>query len=234
MIKKPIITTSWDDALNMKLIKLLKKYNLEGTFYIPLNQESRKIHENDIRKLSEDFEIGAHTLNHEDLTKISLDDAKREILYSKNLLEEIIGNKIQMFCYPKGYYNKEIIQLVRKAGYIGARTTEQYRIDVPKDPFRMWTTVHFSPPSNRKYFGNIIRYRNLYGLKHIRQLKLNLVGKSKYYFDYVCKNSGIFHLWGHSWEIEKYNLWSEMEDILKYISNKKNVIYIPNGAILQK
>lgn len=66
----------------MKLIKLLKKYNLKGTFYVPLNLESKTINEKDIRKLSEDFEIGAHTLNHKDLTAISLDDAKKEILYS--------------------------------------------------------------------------------------------------------------------------------------------------------
>jgi hypothetical protein len=26
---------------------------------------------------------------------------------------------------------------------------------------------------------------------------------------------GVFHLWGHSWEVEQLGLWSELEQILK-------------------
>lgn len=228
-----IVTTSWDDGhqLDTTLMKLLKKYNVKGTFYIPLNG-IELIKEKELRTLSEYFEIGSHTLNHKDLTLIPLNEAKKEIIYSKKLLEEIIGNKVQMFCYPKGYYNSQIIDLIKGAGYIGARTTEQYRIEIPKDNFEMWTTIHIHPQSINKHLGNILMYRNFKALKHINCLTLDLVSKSKYFFDYVYNNGGVFHLWGHSYEIEKYNIWDELETILKYISNRNDVIYAPNIEIL--
>ncbi|HLG31044.1 MAG TPA: hypothetical protein VI387_12610, partial [Candidatus Brocadiales bacterium] len=27
----------------------------------------------------------------------------------------------------------------------------------------------------------------------------------------------VLHLWGHSWEIEKYDLWEELEEFLKRV-----------------
>lgn len=32
---------------------------------------------------------------------------------------------------------------------------------------------------------------------------------------YSIKKCGIFHLWGHSWEIEKFGLWNELEKTIK-------------------
>lgn len=67
------------------------------------------------------MEIGAHTVNHPILTKISNDSAKDEIVTSKNKLEEIIGDKIQAFAFPNGKpnkdYNAEHVVMVRNAGF---------------------------------------------------------------------------------------------------------------------
>ena len=29
------------------------------------------------------------------------------------------------------------------------------------------------------------------------------------------------HIWGHSWEIEKYNEWDKLEELFKYISERR-------------
>ncbi len=50
-------------------------------------------------------------------------------------------------------------------------------------------------------------------------------------FDYVNQNGGVWHLWGHSWEIDKYNDWNKFEKILSYISNRKNLRYLTNSEI---
>jgi len=240
MEKLRIVTTSWDDGhpLDMELMKLLKKYNLKGTFYVPIsNPEQEVMSEKDLRILSTDFEIGAHTLSHQDLTKIQLRDAKEEILEGKKQLEAILGKEVKMFCYPKGHYNRQIINLVKETGFIGARTVEQYRISPPKNPFAMWTTIHVHPQSYRKYFGHISRNKNLVALTYLRYfgcLKPNFVGTSKYFFDHVYKHGGVFHLWGHSWEIERFGLWEELEEVFEYISNKKNVIYVSNGDLINR
>ena len=43
---------------------------------------------------------------------------------------------------------------------------------------------------------------------------------------------GILHFWGQSWEIEKHNLWSLLEEILKDISSHPNVLYLTNSQVL--
>jgi len=62
-------------------------------------------------------EIGAHTLTHPLLTKLSLDEARREIIDSKKMLEDIFGQPIRHFCYPYGGRNEALAEMVREAGY---------------------------------------------------------------------------------------------------------------------
>jgi len=52
-------------------------------------------------------------------------------------------------------------------------------------------------------------------------------------FDYVLKNGGVYHLWGHAFEMEKYDLWPDLENIFKYISGRENVSYLTNSQILE-
>ena len=61
------------------------------------------------------LEFGSHTLPHSHLTKISL--AKQGIMKAKELLKNRIGEEIKTFCYPYGEYNRDIIELVKEAGY---------------------------------------------------------------------------------------------------------------------
>jgi peptidoglycan/xylan/chitin deacetylase (PgdA/CDA1 family) len=56
--------------------------------------------------------IGSHGLTHKKLTKMSLEDLKRELEESRRAAE--------YFAYPKGSYNDTVISGVREAGYEGA------------------------------------------------------------------------------------------------------------------
>src|SRR5207237_6708341 len=68
------VTTSWDDGhkLDVRLAALLKKYGIKGTFYIcPQDQEFKDedlLSPQDILSISQDFEIGGHTITHPHLT----------------------------------------------------------------------------------------------------------------------------------------------------------------------
>lgn len=64
--------------------------------------------------------IGAHTVNHPDLSILSTDRAKQEIQGAKTAIEERIGKKVDYFSYPSDRYNKQVISLVRSLGYEGA------------------------------------------------------------------------------------------------------------------
>ncbi|MBN1597544.1 MAG: polysaccharide deacetylase family protein [Bacteroidales bacterium] len=70
--------------------------------------------------------FGSHTLNHPVLSTISIDHAKKEIANSKILIEEITGNAVKYFAYPKGKrkdFTRENQQIVKETGYSAAFTT---------------------------------------------------------------------------------------------------------------
>ena len=37
--------------------------------------------------------------------------------------------------------------------------------------------------------------------------------------DFIINNGGIWHLWGHSWEIEANNDWDKLESIFRLIDD---------------
>jgi len=69
--------------------------------------------------------FGAHTLSHPVLTKIPLEDARKEIAESKRVLEEKIQKPVKYFAYPYGTetdFNEDIKNIVRDSGYTCALT----------------------------------------------------------------------------------------------------------------
>lgn len=218
-MEKIIVTTSWDDGnkLDMKLACLLDKYNIKGTFYPSPKHKRFSLSQEDLKQLAKIQEIGAHTMSHPHLTAIDILEAKKEIISSKKYLEELLNIDIETFCYPYGEFNKTIKDLVKEAGFLGARTVEDNVIDSPRDFFEFGTTLHVYPLSL---------------WQKIRFLKWSRFAKNM--FERVLKEGNVYHLWGHSWEIEKHGLWSELEYILKYISNRKDCFYLTNGESLKQ
>ncbi len=221
---KPIfVTTSWDDGhkLDVRLAALLKKYGIKGTFYIaPKDYEAaseERLTETQIKTLSESFEIGAHTMTHAHLTKLSDSEAKKEIEDSKHHLESVTGKLVTAFCYPRGEYRKKHVEMVRGAGFVYARTVERNSMALNDPPLEARTTVntynHYSDLSNIVY-----------------NFQWDTLAKAR--FDEVLANGGVFHLWGHSWEIEEHNDWEKLEDVLAYIAHKEKVKYVTNSELI--
>ena len=65
-------------------------------------------------------EIGAHTRTHPDLTKIPLEQARKEIEDSRIKLERKVGVPIRVFSYPFGRYNREVQIRVEKGGFLSS------------------------------------------------------------------------------------------------------------------
>lgn len=83
----------------------------------------------EIRTLaSAGMEIGAHTVTHPILLKLSDTKAKSEILKSKMDLEDILQNDVTTFAYPNGRrerdYGEREISLVQECGFRLALSTE--------------------------------------------------------------------------------------------------------------
>ena len=238
--KKAIITTSWDDGdpLDKKLSKLLLKHSIPGTFYIPVKNGNKKLLTNEnIKDLSKNFEIGGHTLNHSSLSTLSQDVAKDEIMMGKEKLEEICGEIIS-FAYPRGKYNDVVIQLVKKAEFKGARTAEILRTTI-NDPFVYHPTAHatnrilLSKGKQMLFSDNKLLFSSLLSSGTIFKTWDKIAKKS---LDFVLTNGGIWHLWGHSWEIDENNDWELLDDVLAYVKKKGKeygVEFLTNGELFE-
>lgn len=62
-------------------------------------------------------DIGSHGYNHYNLGEISLPEAKKELVNSKKVLQEITGQEINMIGYPDGSYTTAIKDLAEEVGY---------------------------------------------------------------------------------------------------------------------
>ena len=61
--------------------------------------------------------IGSHTVSHTRLTSLGEEEARYEILRSKETLEAIIGEEIQFLSFPYGAFNEKHIEMARQGGY---------------------------------------------------------------------------------------------------------------------
>ena len=182
----------------------------------------------EIIKLDRDFEIGAHTMTHPRLTTINEKQAFNEIIESKKYLENLIKKKVNCFCYPGGKYNNKIKELVEEAGFIGGRTIKRYCFKCPSDPLVYETTIQTY--NNISDILKILRFSKFNPLQFYENL--NWEHRAKRMFDYVLKHGGVYHLWGHSWEIEKNHYWYKLEDLLAYIRNRQNLKYLTNSEVI--
>lgn len=224
-------TSSWDDGdkYDIKLSELLLKHNHRATFYIPLNNiEGRSvINASQIKEISNNFEIGAHTVNHVYLNSISIEEARKEINQSKKELELIIGKPVFGFCFPGGKFKEVHLNLVSQAGYSYVRTTKMF-YTTNKTSF-LNTTLQAYDHSRFTYYKHLLKRINVNGFF---VYFLDILSNNKKQWDNLLREIfvkqmendsadkiTIIHLWGHSWELEKDNHWSRLESILKLINS---------------
>ena len=90
--------------------------------------------------------------------------------------------------------------MVVRAGFKEARTTKVLNIEKPVDLFEKGTSIH-------------VYQRKEYEGKDWLSVAYELCNLAK-------KKKGYFHIWGHSWEIEKYQQWDKLEEFFKFVHEK--------------
>jgi peptidoglycan-N-acetylglucosamine deacetylase len=227
-----LVTSSWDDGhkYDLRLARMLEQYGLKATFYIsPRNSEFAEgdlLTEQGIREIGHNFEIGSHTVTHPRLPTIPRSQAKKEIADSRNILQDITGQPVSSFCYPYGAYTSVHRQLVKDSGYRYARTVACYAFTV-EDAYEAPTSLHaYSYWSDVYKIALFARFR----LANIRRYRSwDCLGRAM--FDHIAGTGGIFHLWGHSWEVDLHNDWERLEGLFRYIGARTGVKYVTNGEL---
>ncbi|TSD02432.1 MAG: polysaccharide deacetylase [Parcubacteria group bacterium Athens0714_24] len=129
---KTVILTFDDGFLSHyeKVWPILKKNNFPATFFISTGLVGSKINNSQnmpqptanweqIIEISQSslIDIEPHSVNHYELDKLSLAEAENEIVESKNEIERRTGKKCLFFAPPRGKYNKETLNLLKKNNF---------------------------------------------------------------------------------------------------------------------
>jgi len=229
--RRLLITTSWDDGhpLDLRVADMLAKHGLPATFYLPLKNSRQTLSATQIRDLSSSFEVGAHTIHHVVLTAVSNDIASAEIAGSKERLQDITGTPCVVFCFPNGRYNNVHMGMLRNAGFMVARTVELMSLDEPRRNQGiavMPTTIQACPNTTLAYLRNAVKRLRAEAVRNIcrfhrgedwASMAIALLNRAR-------DTGGVFHLWGHSWEIEEKGQWQALDRVFAALGDMREVV----------
>jgi peptidoglycan/xylan/chitin deacetylase (PgdA/CDA1 family) len=83
------------------------------------------------------IEIGSHTVSHPILTRIDPQKLQSELRVSKAQLEAVLGRTVDLFCFPNGDYDWQVVREVERAGYRTAVTTDYGMNDARTAPMAL-------------------------------------------------------------------------------------------------
>lgn len=125
-VQKPVMLT-FDDGYedNYKnLFPLLKKYNVPAVIFLVTDKIGTPEYMTweQIREMKNSglVQFGSHTCSHCRLRSLPDEEIVRELVRSKQILEEQLGEPVTSFCYPfgSGGFDKRVRPQVFKAGYL--------------------------------------------------------------------------------------------------------------------
>jgi peptidoglycan/xylan/chitin deacetylase (PgdA/CDA1 family) len=207
-------------STDIPLTELLRKYQAKATFNIIPRETRQTFHVRKIKEgervlfsfpnrapgeggfpierlttsempaIYKGFKVAAHCFVPQG--DIPEDSAKRLAILEemKNKIRDVFGQPVCGYVYPGGAYNPAVIEDLRKAGYVYARTTRRADAPLPlDDPLILHPSTHWATADFWK------RYEE---------------AKAK---------GGAFYFWGHSCELgDDPELWAWLESILARIS----------------
>lgn len=105
---------------------VLKKCNFPAAIFLETDiLDNEKINKNGVvykmlkwvqvkeMKNSGIIEFGAHTLSHPKLSRLNLMSVEKEIIQSKEILENRLGKKCDFFAYPFGDFNEQTVVIAK-------------------------------------------------------------------------------------------------------------------------
>jgi peptidoglycan/xylan/chitin deacetylase (PgdA/CDA1 family) len=231
------VTISVDDGhpTDLRTAELLTKYGLKATFYVPAqNPERIVISEDGLREIAKAFELGGHTMGHVVLNSVPREQAWAEITECKRWLEDLSGRRVSSFCYPRGKFDRGIAELVRKAGFSGARTCFFNLNEFPRDPFLWGVSSHAHPHSHANQMKHALWEGNFAGAWNYWRTHRGEREWAPHFrsaLEHVSQHGGIAHLYMHSWEIEQMSQWEALENIFQEITQRPELVPATNGEL---
>ena len=221
------ITFSFDDGhtQDIRLVELLNKYGVKSTFNLNSGTMTRlcswrwngmeffKLEPECMPELYKGHEIASHGLCHGELMRMSDDALDYEIKKDIENLNQIFNQEIKGFVYACGRYDERALKILDESGIKYARTTKNTNDVLPHTGNMLECPSSFSLPSA---FENEMLYE-----------------KTQEFLNYDGDEIRILSLWGHGYAFEGTNTWDKLEEYLKMIAFKNDILYGTNTEVYE-
>jgi len=160
------VAITFDDGCNTNLIAaaLLKQAGFSATFYIISGLLGRNgyLSAGEVRELFDaGFEIGSHSMDHRYLPTLCENDLRKELLQSKDQIEQIIGSGLEHLSCPGGFWSRTVAELAKQFGYSSVATSASSVNTARTDPYRLGR-VPMKSGVRAAQFGAICRGNGLF------------------------------------------------------------------------
>ena len=226
--KNKAVTFSFDDGnfQDEKVITILNKYNLKGTFNLcsgllgkpwqnshdGKTADCTKIKPERVKDVYLGHEVASHTISHPRLTELSDSEVIRQVEEDRLYLSNLVGYDVVGFAYPNSApnYDKRVLDLIKnKTGIKYARTVN--------------FTWDFSKSINLFEF-----HPTVYQAQIDRAIAL-----AKEFTQKSFDSPTVFSIMGHSYEADLDLLtWEKFDELCAILSNHDDIFYGTNKDIL--
>ena len=224
--KKKAVTFSFDDGVtqDIRLIEILNKYGLKGTFNLnsglfglpnELNRNGLKVNHtkvkaSEVKSIYEGHEIAVHTLTHPTLVGLDEETVIRQVEEDRKALEAICGYPIVGMAYPNGPYDEVVIKAISENTPIRySRTTNStHEFAVQKE-----NLLDYSPT-----------------VYYIADCFEEVVDR---FLASESDEDQLLYIWGHAYEMDAgYISWEKFERICKKLAGRDDIFYGTNKEVL--
>ena len=224
--KKKAVTFSFDDGVtqDIRLIEILNKYGLKGTFNLnsglfglpnELNRNGIKVNHtkvkaSEVKSIYEGHEIAVHTLTHPTLVGLDEETVIRQVEEDRKALEAICGYPIVGMAYPNGPYDEVVIKAISENTPIRySRTTNStHEFAVQKENLLAYApTVYYIADCFEEVVDRFLASES--------------------------DEDQLLYIWGHAYEMDAgYISWEKFERICKKLAGRDDIFYGTNKEVL--
>lgn len=221
--KMKALTFSYDDGVisDKRLVEILNKYNLKGTFNLNSGVQSHasnwyykgfhvvRMNVDEIASVYQGHEIAVHCLTHADLAQFDDKTVYNELIIDKQNHERFFGCKVCGMAYPYGTYKPETPLILKNCGLVYGRTVvSSHAFDIPEDLLLYNPTCHHNDTQ--------------------------LFTLAEEFIKLKPDKPSVFCIWGHSYEFDGDNNWNRFEDFCRLISGRDDIYYCTNKEAFTK
>ena len=222
--KPKALTLSYDDNVcaDVRLVEIMKKHGLKGTFNINSGQYSpegsvgdvlhcghRRLTLRESQELHRDgtMEIACHGVTHPFLEQLPEPLCVKEVYEDRLNLERNYGRMVRGIAYPFGTSSDRVVEILKGCGICYARDAEATeKFDLPTDWYHWKGTCRHSSP-------------------RLMELAKRFAEDKRHW------SPMLFYLFGHSYEFEDSGSWHIIEEFAAYMGGRDDIWYATNIEI---